>query len=126
MKTKELIRRLQEEDPTGECEIVLSDGPLFSIEKKPAYWDGPLNYLEVIDNKLNWVTTTKGNKIELGIFDLFDLADRYNGDWEKMKNHIKVDYTYLDDGKRANEFMDFAKKECDEYNEILTKIKERR
>jgi hypothetical protein len=125
MKTKELIQRLQEEDPSGECQIILPSGdPLYFIESKPAYWDGPLHYVEKdSENKINWISTTRGDKIELGSFDLFLMAERYKGNWEEMKKHVKVDYTYLDDGQRSEEFMRFAKKECDEYYEMLKTFK---
>ena len=42
MKTKDFIKMLQEEDPTGEGFIRLNDGDaiLYAVSK-PGYWDGP-------------------------------------------------------------------------------------
>lgn len=119
MKTKELIELLQKEDPSGECHIRLNDGePLFFACRKPGYWDGPYSYLEEDeDNKLIWVQSTKGEKVDIETIDLFGFAERYKGDWEEMKKHIRVEYTYMDDS-REKDFFEKAKKECDEYNEI--------
>lgn len=42
MKTKELIKLLQEADPEGEC-VVYSNGygPIYCLENLPGYYDGP-------------------------------------------------------------------------------------
>lgn len=40
MKTKELIRRLQEEDPSGEAEVVVGGEDIYFVEAMPAYYDG--------------------------------------------------------------------------------------
>lgn len=123
MKTKDLIKMLQEEDPTGECHVRLNGSePIIWVESKPGYWDGPYNYIENgEDNKPTWVTSTKGNKIDIATIDLFDFAEKFNGDWNEMKKHIRVEYTYLNDD-RKNQFLKNAKKECDEYNEMKNHV----
>jgi hypothetical protein len=40
MKSKELIKRLQEEDPSGEGHVVVDNKDIFFLEWKPGYWDG--------------------------------------------------------------------------------------
>lgn len=40
MKTSELIRRLQKEDPSGEAHVVVGNVDIFCIEMLPAYYDG--------------------------------------------------------------------------------------
>lgn len=41
MKTKDLIALLQQEDPTGEEEVVLPNGDdIHFLESLPGYWDG--------------------------------------------------------------------------------------
>jgi hypothetical protein len=41
MKTKELIRLLQQEDPSGELEVVADDNSdIHCVEEQPAYYDG--------------------------------------------------------------------------------------
>lgn len=46
MKTKELIRRLQEADPSGEEECCVGNADIFFVENQEAYWDGYLQVLE--------------------------------------------------------------------------------
>ena len=116
MKTKDFIKILQKEDPTGEGYLRLEEGPILFAEQKEGYWDGPYSYIEKgEDGKPIWVETTKGYKIDIHCMDLYDFAERFDGDWEEMKKHIRVEYTYLDDGEREKSFLDLAKKECDEY-----------
>ena len=51
MKSKELIRLLQKEDPTGETEVSVGNHDIFSIHTEPAYYDGKLQLL-IRDPKL--------------------------------------------------------------------------
>lgn len=88
MKTKELIKLLQEEDPTGECHVRINgeDTALIGVVRKEGHWDGPYNYIKKgEDGKLVWVETTKNDKIDFITMDLFDLAEHYNGNWEEVK-----------------------------------------
>jgi hypothetical protein len=122
MKTRELIKLLQEEDPSGECHVRINSEPISSVYSLPGYWDGPYNYLEKDENgDPIWVQSTKGDKIDIGTVDLFWLAEYYKGDWEEMKKHIRVEYTYLDD-KHTEHFLKLAEKECIEYNRIEDEI----
>ena len=52
MKTKELIRLLQEADPTGEEEVCVNNEDILDVGTEPAYWDGTLQILER-DEKLS-------------------------------------------------------------------------
>ncbi len=40
MKTKDLIRELQELDPTGEVEVTSGNSDIHSLERLPSYYDG--------------------------------------------------------------------------------------
>ena len=123
MKTKDFIKMLQEEDPSGECHVRLNGDPIWFAEQKAGYWDGPYNYIKKgKDGKYTWIASTKGHKVDIHTMDLFDFAERFKGNWEEMKKHIKIEYDYLDDGEREKGFMKMAEKECDEYNEILSKV----
>jgi hypothetical protein len=42
MKVKELIKLLQEEDPTGELEVAIDNQDIHYIDVVEAYWDGRL------------------------------------------------------------------------------------
>ncbi|MFW6243216.1 MAG: hypothetical protein ACOC2W_03560 [bacterium] len=122
MKTKDFIKMLQEADPTGESYVRIEGGPIYRAELKPGYWDRPYSYIEkTTDNKLNWVESTKGNKIDIHTISLFDFAERYDGNWEEIKKHIIIEYDYVSKD-REEEFLKLAKKECDEYNKIMKEI----
>lgn len=45
MKTKKLIRLLQEADPSGEEEVCVGNVDILAVYKEPAYWDGDLQKL---------------------------------------------------------------------------------
>jgi hypothetical protein len=45
MKTKELIKQLQELDPTGETEVSCGNHDIWIVEMLPAYYDGRLQLL---------------------------------------------------------------------------------
>jgi hypothetical protein len=119
MTTKELIEMLQREDPDGTCHIRGFSGIITGVESKPGYWDGPYDYIEKDkDGNPVWVASTRGSKIDFYQMDLYDFTGRYGGNWEEVKKHIRVEYDYLDDGERERQFMEKAKKECEEFNEV--------
>lgn len=120
MKTKDFIKMLQEEDPSGEGYLRIGGGdPITFVTQKEGYWDGPYSYLEKgEDGKPIWVQTTEGYKVDVYTMDMFDFAERFQGNWEEMKKHIQVKYTYLDNGQKEKSFMEFAEKECKEYKDM--------
>lgn len=126
MKTKDFIKMLQEEDPSGECYIRLNGDPIWFAEQKEGYWDGPYNFIEKgEDGKYTWTASTKGHKVDIHTMDMFSFSERYGGDWEEVKKHIKVEYTYLDNGDRERQFMEHAKEECDQYKEMRESLYEK-
>lgn len=46
MKTKDLIAKLQEADPSGELHCCIDNGDIEEVNVEPAYWDGALNIVE--------------------------------------------------------------------------------
>ena len=90
MKTKDLIKKLQELDPSGEIEVVADGLPIYFAEKMPAYWDGDLPML--IQDKdligrcysvIGFKYTDKGKKIMLRSMSLDDfLTDNPDGNVE--------------------------------------------
>lgn len=46
MKSKELIRRIMEADPSGEEEVCIGNADILCVQKLPAYYDGTLQLLE--------------------------------------------------------------------------------
>jgi len=125
MKTIDFIELLRKEDPSGESHIRINGNPVWFLECKPGYWDGPYNYLETNKNgKYTWVQSTKGNKIDVHMMDMMDFAERFNGNWEEMKDYIRVEYDYLDDGQRERQFIEKAKQECENFSEMIRDIKQ--
>jgi len=45
MKTRELIRLLQEADPSGEEQVVVGNEPILDVDRLPAYYDGLMQVL---------------------------------------------------------------------------------
>ena len=50
MKVKDLIKQLQELDPTGEIEVCVGNSDIIDISLFPAYYDG---YLQVLKKDLS-------------------------------------------------------------------------
>jgi hypothetical protein len=123
MKTKDFIKMLQKEDPSGEGFLRINNEPILFVESKEGYWDGPYNYIERDeDDKMVWVQSTQGYKVDVMTMDMFLFAEYYSGDWEEIKKHIKINYTYVEKDKHANEIMIKLKNQCDLYNEIEKSI----
>lgn len=73
MKTKELIKLLQEEDPNGELDVVIGNAPVILVEKLPAFYDGKL---ERFDDAVPFPTKARyvndGHKISLRSYSIED------------------------------------------------------
>jgi len=70
MKTKELIRLLQEADPSGEEDVCIDNEDIHFVELNEAYWDGCLQVLTRDEsteyyNVIGAKYTSKGFKINL-------------------------------------------------------------
>lgn len=76
MKTKDFIKMLQQEDPTGEGYLRLPGGIPLSVEAKEGYWDGAYDF---IDEEGNWVHSINHYKVDLCCIDIIDfVGDLYN------------------------------------------------
>jgi hypothetical protein len=74
MKTSELIKQLQEADPTGFIEVCCDGGEIIFVENQEAYYDGKLQTVKR-DEKgqiCGMKITTRGRKIRLHVYDLED------------------------------------------------------
>lgn len=76
MKTKELIRLLNIEDPSGDMEVCVENIDIFYIETLPSYYDGPQEIL-IRDSKLEpyyditgGIINYKGKKIVIKTLSL--------------------------------------------------------
>lgn len=76
MKTKDLIKKLQETDPSGELEVVADGSPIYFLETYPAYYDGSLAILIEDPKKkpyhsiIGMKFTNKGRKVRLHTMDM--------------------------------------------------------
>jgi hypothetical protein len=100
MKTKELIRLLQEEDPTGEVEVSVGNVDIHFLTTEPAYWDGSLQVLTRDKSKEPYYNITggkyvrSGNKIVIHPLSIRDVL------WNDPDTAV-IDYTEL--GNRADQ-----------------------
>ena len=123
MKTKDFIKMLQEADPEGEGYIRLP-------------WGGPYAYLEKInpddseDSNKRWVTSTQGYKVDIHVLELDSIVWEENGDMDKIRERIRVDYDWASDEKEnafwkgIEEEAEFCRKRDEEflkewYKEVL-------
>ena len=65
MKTKDLVAKLQEADPSGELHCCVSNGDIWDITVEPAYWDGRLHVIEFDENNhpIRGCRVSKGSKV---------------------------------------------------------------
>lgn len=64
MKTKDVIAKLQELDPTGETECCIGNADILAIYTQPAYWDGCLQTFDREGHKIKGAKIiSEGNKI---------------------------------------------------------------
>lgn len=66
MKTKELIRLLQKEDPSGEEDVCVNNIDIFFVEKLPAYYDGAAQVLIRDDSKKPYYDVVGGKYKRIG------------------------------------------------------------
>lgn len=90
MKTKEVIRLLQECDPSGEEEVLVGNRDIFDIHMEPSYYDGcaqimirdpDCEYYNIIGAK--W--TAKGHKIVISGIGIEDVI------WNNPDVPVEVD-----------------------------------
>ena len=71
MKSKYIIKAIQEADPSGETQVSLNGEEFGCIEASPAYYDGCLEYK---DGCGNLIITDKGNKLLIRTVDWSDFV----------------------------------------------------
>lgn len=81
MKTKELIRRLQEADPSGELPCCVENIDILCVLTQQAYWDGSLQVLVRDPNDSDAVTGGEfrrcGLKVTLHTWSLYELISDF-------------------------------------------------
>ena len=98
MKTKELIRQLQEADPSGELECCVQNADIHFVHIEPAYYDGCLQvlirdesnpYYNIIGAKY----VSKGDKIVIHPLSISDAIFE--------NEHLPVDFSELSESRQA-------------------------
>jgi len=108
MKTKELIAKLQEADPTGELECCIQNGDVWDITVEPAYYDGRLQVFTFDEDRrpLTAKRVSKGEKVVLSPVYISDVI----GEYEKFS----VEYESEEDKKRYEPFDEEARRRRDQ------------
>ena len=109
MKTKEVIRLLQECDPTGEEEVLVGNHDIHDICREPAYYDGYAQIMirdESIEcyNIIGARWTGKGQKISINSIGIQDA----------IFNNPDVPVTIEADYPRLEKLVEGWRKECRE------------
>ncbi len=103
MKTKELIKRLQEEDPSGEIEVCVGNVDIHFVERMPAYYDGSLQvlirdyntkYYNIIGGKY----VREGQKVKIHIMSITDAISNACS----VGKSFNVDYSQLSEERAKN------------------------
>lgn len=77
MKTKELIRQLQDADPSGETEVCIGNADINFVDVLPAYYDGRLQVLQRNENNgcyniIGAKLVSQGNKVIIHPLSIYD------------------------------------------------------
>jgi hypothetical protein len=123
MKTKELIRLLQEEDPSGEMDCVIDNQDILYVCGEISYWDGCKQILirdETKDcyNVIGAEYRSDGWKLSIVSYGIYD-ALCVDPDLP-----VKVVDTFVN--KKLQEYVDTWRKEIKEMKRQLKKLKNKR
>ena len=122
MKTSELIKLLQKEDPNDECTVCINNHPVSSVDRMPYYYDGRLEHIERDEhnNPIKVGYKAGGQKIKIH-FDTIEDALMDNPDVELVLDGI----TYQGNvDERRMEFIRECQKEGREFQEWKRQLDE--
>lgn len=114
MKTKELIKKLQEADPTGEHEVFDSHGNVTDVIPYPWYYDGKPSIVSMDDGghvlNLREINESDNKKVYLYAMNVGDVMGEYLFNLEKVQG--------------SKEFLDRCETELKNYQEFIRTLKE--
>lgn len=93
MKSKEVIRLIQEADPSGEEECCVGNVDIWTITKEPAYYDGPLQVLEHDPAKAPYYDICGGKYVRNGCKIQIRGLSIHDAIFENPK--LKIDYAQV-------------------------------
>ena len=115
MKTKELIRQLQEVDPTGEMDCVVDNIDITGVHQEPAYWDGCKQVLKWNNDRLVGAEySSEGDKLNIDTWSISDVFVDY------PDLPVKVIDTFVT--PKLQERVDFWRKEAKDIIAEVEKI----
>ena len=122
MKSKELIKQLQELDPLGEIEVCVGNEDIYFAERLPAYYDGRLQVLILDEKKKPYYhidglkITGKGDKIKLHTVSLEDIL------WHNKNAVIDTSELSARSQKEYQDAVDEIKAEIIKHENEMTMI----
>lgn len=116
MKSKDVIKQLQEIDPSGETHVCLwGNSALMSFAKLPGYYDGSYAY---INDDGKHVVSRSGDKIIAYDYDVDYWVEEHEGDIDKVLEQFVL--KGLPDHNKER-VMSQIEKACKEYNDFEEK-----
>jgi hypothetical protein len=118
MKSRELIRLLLEEDPTGETEVSVGNIDIFGVHLEPSYWDGKLQLLIRDESKKPYYDVVggkycvRGSKITITPMSITDVL------WDDPD--VPVDYSEL--GQYAEKYREADDKTRQASRDVALKV----
>lgn len=114
MTTKEIIKKLQEIDPSGNLHVRPSaGGAICGFHKVEGYYDGAYEYLDLENDIL--IHTIKGYKIDVDVLTVDDIIDNCDGKMEEIRKLIDFDVNHYYAGahvKAEDDFWDKIEKKA--------------
>jgi hypothetical protein len=101
VKTRELIRQLQEADPSGELECCVGNHDIHFVERWPAFYDGALQILVRDPNKSGYnivggIVQCSGEKVQIHtlsledcLFEQLDFPIEIRGADETLRRYVE-------------------------------------
>lgn len=121
MKTKKLIKLLQDIDPSGEIECCIANRDIYFVEKLPSYYDGTLQILERDETKTcyniigaKYVRDPSISKIMINPLSIEDAISEdvsLTIDYSALNSIDIIENYRRSDNKTRQEFIDINREE---------------
>jgi hypothetical protein len=121
MKTKELIRQLQEADPSGEEEVCVDNIDIYHVSSNHAYWDGCFQVLKHDESKKPYYSITGGEFRSKGIKINLVTVDIKSAIYDHTIDNIPCTVTY-DSEYTEKRYKDSVKQWTEEAKKIKEKL----
>ena len=126
MKTKEVIRQLQEADPSGEEEVCIGNHDIYRIFPEDAYYDGSLQIIEKDKNGhiIGGTIRRSGMKVQMIEHTLEDVVLELMLDHYDTHGNLDYEAPIKVIGDTFNSYNDTIKYWHDEAKSIIRKVRE--